>query len=86
MAAVNINTLATKMNGRGILFEDFFYDAQSHVLPLIFYDHGTLWQPGSDIKPKDIAQSSQLLEDGYTLKWRDIDWRRQGTTVDGAVA
>jgi len=83
---VDVNTLTTKLNGRGIAFKDFFFNASSHVLGMIFYDQESLWNPWSELKPKDISSHAELLEDGFTIKWRDSDWRRQGATVDGIVA
>ena len=86
MANVNVNTLTTKLNGRWVKMTDFMRTGQHHVLQTIFYDHSSLLNPKGDIRPKDIKKDYTLMDDGYTVRWRDLDWNRSGTTVLGAVS
>jgi len=81
----SVESLTTKLNGLGVHFKDFFYKS-SPLFSAIFYDWATLLKPKGSLKPKSIKMSSALLEDGYTIKWRDTDRRRKGSTVDGAVS
>ncbi len=82
---VEISTLTTKLHNRGYAFNDFFHTSTSKVLGMLFYDTNSLWSPSGDLMPKELANNTQLMEDGYTMKWRDLDWRRQGTTLAGAL-
>jgi hypothetical protein len=83
--SVDIKTLSTKLDGRGIEF--FTIARQSPLLATLMYDPKTLyWGEASDLKPKELALvPSTVSEDGINVKWRDIDTRDQKTAVNGAV-
>ena len=81
----DVTTLTTKFNDYGITFEDFFYRS-SPLFKAIFYDWNSLINPWTSLTPKELSASDEILDDWFTLKWRDTDHRRAGTQLNDAAA
>jgi hypothetical protein len=54
MALVNVSTLSTKFNGKGVKFNDFFYKS-SPLFSALFYDWESIKNPNTALKPKEIS-------------------------------
>lgn len=85
MAAVNVKTLGYVLDGQGISFETVM--SASPLLSLLYYDFQTIQvSGGKSLKPKELINTPWIADDGYTVRWRDVDKRPRTTKTDGATA